>query len=62
MSQYEKFAQQIGQQNNPEVKVLEDQDIEVILEHPTGEIMLKVEEIPPLDVFYSSKHRDVVRK
>ena len=43
LSQYEKFAQQIGQQNNPQVKVLEDQDMEVIPEHPTGEIMLKVE-------------------
>ena len=62
LSQYEQFAQQIGQQNNPQVKVLEDQDMEVIPEHPIGEIMLKVEEIPPLDIFYSPKHRVVVRK
>ena len=61
LSQYEKFAQQIGQQNNPQVNVLEDQDMEAIAEHPTGEIMLKIEEIP-LDIFYSPKHRVVVRK
>ena len=62
LSQYEQFSQKIRQQNNPQVNVLENQDMEVIPEHPTGEIMLKVEEIPPLDIFYSPKHRVVVRK
>ena len=36
--------------------------MEIIPEHPTGEIMLKVEEILPLDIFYSPKHRVVVKK
>lgn len=29
---------------------------------PSSEIMLKIEEIPPLDVFYSPQHKAVVRK
>ena len=29
---------------------------------PSSEIMLKIEEIPPLDVFYSSQHKAVVRR
>ena len=37
------------------------QDIEIIPENPTEGIVLKIEEIPPLDVFYSPKHRDVVK-
>ena len=36
--------------------------MEIIPEHPTKEIVLKVEEIPPLDIFYSPKHRVVVKK
>jgi len=32
-------------------------DIEMIPENPSNEIVLHVEEIPPLDVFYSPKHR-----
>ena len=36
--------------------------MDIILEHPSEEILLKVEEIPPLDIFYSPKHRFVVRK
>ena len=62
LSQYEQFAQQIGSQNNPQVEMLKDQDMEIIPEHPSEEIVLKVEEIPPLDIFYSPKHRAVVRK
>lgn len=62
LSQYEQFSQQIGKQNNPQVDDLKDQDIEIIPKNPTGEIMLKIEEIPPLDIFYSPKHRVVVRK
>lgn len=37
-------------------------DIEIIPENPSEEIVLKVEEIPPLDVFYSPKHRAVVKR
>ena len=39
-----------------------EQDVEIIPEHPTGQIVLKIEEIPPLDVFYSPKHKAVVRR
>ena len=37
-------------------------DVEIILENPSDEIILHVEEIPPLDVFYSPKHRVVVKR
>ena len=36
--------------------------MDIIPEHPLEKNLLKVEEIPPLDIFYSPKHRDVVRK
>jgi len=29
---------------------------------PSSEIMLKIEEIPPLDVFYNPQHKAVVRR
>ena len=29
---------------------------------PSSELMLKIEEIPPLDVFYSPQHKAVVRR
>ena len=38
------------------------QYVEIIPENPSEEIVLKVEDIPPLDVLYSPKHRAVVRK
>ena len=38
------------------------QDIEIILGNPSKEIVLKVEEIPPLDVFYNPKHRAIVKR
>ena len=62
LQQYEQFAQQIGEQNNPQVDNLNNQDIEIIPEHPSEEIVLRVEDIPPLDSFYNPKHRAVVRK
>lgn len=37
-------------------------DMEIIPENPSDEIILHVEEIPPLDVFYSPKHRAVVKR
>ena len=62
LKQYDQFAHQLGLQDNPEEKNPEDQDVEIIPEHPTGQIVLKIEEIPPLDVFYSPKHKAVVKK
>lgn len=47
-----------GEINTPNIQ----QDIEIIPENPTDEIILKIEEIPPLDVFYSPKHRVVVKR
>lgn len=38
------------------------QHTEIICTLPTLEIVLKVTEIPPLDVFYSPLHKDVVRR
>lgn len=37
-------------------------DVEMIPENPSNEIVLHVEEIPPLDVFYSPKHRVVIKR
>jgi len=60
LKQYDQFAQQLGLQDKDKEQV--EQDVEIIPEHPTGQIVLKIEEIPPLDVFYSPKHKVVVRK
>jgi hypothetical protein len=38
------------------------QNVEVITQDPSDQIDLQVEEIPPLDIFYSPKHRAVVRR
>lgn len=38
------------------------QDVEIIPVTPTSEIVLRVEEIPPLDVFYSPTHKAVVKR
>ena len=35
-------------------------DMEHIPITPSSELVLKIEEIPPLDVFYSSQHKEVV--
>jgi len=37
-------------------------DVEIIPKNPSDEIVLYVEEIPPLDVFYSPKHRAVIKR
>lgn len=39
-----------------------DSELEHIPITPSSELMLKVEEIPPLDVFYSPQHKAVVRR
>lgn len=36
--------------------------MEIILTFSTSEIVLKIEEIPPLDVFYSPKHKAVMSR
>lgn len=36
--------------------------MEVIPAFPSSEIMLKEEEVPPLDIFYSPKHREVMKR
>jgi len=43
-------------------KPLGDEDIGVIPTFPTSKVVLRVEEITPLDVFYSHAHKDVVRR
>ena len=42
--------------------VPEDQDQEIIPAYPTQEIILKIEELPPLDFFYSPSHKVVVKR
>lgn len=37
-------------------------DMEIIATFPTSKIVLNIEEIPPLDVFYSLKHKDVMSR
>ena len=37
LNQYQQFSQQIGLQNTPQVDNPKDQDVEIILENPTGE-------------------------
>lgn len=37
-------------------------DMEHIPIIPSSELMLKIEEIPPLDIFYSPQHKAVVRR
>jgi len=36
-------------------------DLEIIPKDPSDQIILQVEDIPPLDVFYSPKHRAIVK-
>ena len=37
-------------------------DLEIIPKDPSDQIILQVEDIPPLDVFYRPKHRAVVKR
>ena len=37
-------------------------DVEVILKDPSDQIILQVEDIPPLDVFYSPRYKEVVKR
>ena len=62
LKQYNQFAHQLGLQDDPKEKEQEDQNIVIIPEHPTWHIILKIEEIPPLDIFYSPRNKVVVKK
>jgi len=39
-----------------------NKDVEIIPKDPSDQIVLQIEDIPPLDVFYSPKHRAVVKR
>lgn len=41
--------------------LLKSKEAEIIPKDPSGKIILQIEEIPPLDVFYSPKHKAVVK-
>lgn len=43
-------------------RVVDTQEVENILIDHSSKIILRVDEIPPLDVFYSSEHKFVIRK
>lgn len=43
-------------------KYIAQKEREIIPKNPLGEITLNIEEIPLLDVFYSTKHRVVVKR
>ena len=50
---------------NPKITiqgVTTTQDIEIISTYPNSKIVLKIEEIPPLDIFYSWTHKAVIRR
>ena len=53
------------QQTTPEIitgGTMNTQEIEHIPVTPTSEIILRIEEIPPLDVFYSPQHKVIVNR
>ena len=37
-------------------------EVEIIPKDPSDQIVLQIEEIPPLDVFYSPRHKAVVKR
>ena len=45
-----------------EIALTTSEDIEVIPIFPSSEIVLKEEEITPLDIFYSPKHRAIMKR
>src|SRR5690606_703919 len=51
-------SQVLGGTSGPPIS----QDVEVINKDPSDQIVLQVEEIPPLDIFYSPKHRAVIKR
>lgn len=54
----------LKQKTTPEITVEETsntQEVENIPVTPTSEIVLRIEEIPPLDVFYSPWHKAMVK-
>ena len=49
-------------QENIVEKIVSTQEVEHIPATPTSEIVLRIEEIPPLDVFYSQTHKVVIKR
>ena len=47
-----------GETNDPP----KSKEVEIIPKDPSDEVILQIEEIPPLDVFYSPKHKVVVKR
>lgn len=43
-------------------KLMDIDDLEIIPLFPTSEVIQKIEEIPPLGVFYRSKHKALVSR
>jgi len=43
-------------------KLLDDKDIETVPTFPSSEVVLKIEEIPPLEIFYSPQHKAIVKR
>ena len=39
-----------------------EEDAEIIPAYVTSQIVLRIEEIPPLDIFYSIAHKTMVRR
>ena len=37
-------------------------EVEIIPKDPSDQVILQIEEIPPLDVFYSPRHKAVVKR
>jgi len=55
----EATSKQVSGKTNDPPKLKETK---IIPKDPSGEIILQVEEIPPLDVFYNPKHKVVVKR
>ena len=56
-----KQTQQKVNLETTEQGAINTQDIEVIPDFPTSEIVLKIEEIPPLDIFYIPTDKAMVK-
>lgn len=53
----QKTTQEITEKEN-----VNTQEVEHIPVTPTSEIILRIENIPPLDVFYSPQHKAIVKR
>ena len=55
-------SQKLVETITPLQQVPETHDREIIPDYPTENIVLQVEEIPSLDIFYSPSHKAVVKR